>query len=93
MTPLPFGPYSFFRSRDDDPVRQARRSAPFVTIVYHPHKGGWKAIWTDKVDILGRFNGTREEVIAWARERCDDILYGDPDDRTAPMVPLGPDDE
>ena len=92
MPPLPFDPYNFW-SRENNPVRQARRSAPFVTIVYHPHRGAWKATWTDKVDLLGRLNGTREEVIAWARERCDDILYADPDDTTAPMVPLEPDDE
>jgi|GEM_PF-2956718 len=92
MTPLPFGPY-YFGPRDDDPVRQARRSAPFVIIVYHPHRGAWTAIWTDKVSRLGRLNGTREEVIAWARERCDDILYADPDDTTAPLVPLEPDEE
>ncbi|HST48881.1 hypothetical protein [Jatrophihabitans sp.] len=92
MTRPPFGPYNF-RSREDDPVRQARRTAPFVIIVYHPHRGAWKATWTDKVDILGRLNGTREEVIAWARERCDDIICADPYDVTAPMMPLEPDDE
>ena len=73
--------------------REARRTAPFVVIEYYPHRGAWKAICGDKVDRLGRFEGTREQCIAWARERCDDIrICADPYDVTAPMVQLGPDD-
>lgn len=85
-----------FRSRADDPVRNARRTAPFVVINYQGDRdrGVWAAIWGDKVDRLGKFRGTRAEVIAWARERCEDIrICADPYDETAPLVPLGPDDE
>jgi hypothetical protein len=73
---------------------EARRTAPFVVIGYRNRKGTWVAIWTDKASRLGRFEGTREEVIAWARERCDDIriISGPDGDHLYPRQ-LGPDDE
>jgi len=92
MTPAPFDSDDF-RSRKDDPVRNARRTAPFVIIDCRSSNGPWTAIWGDKVDRYGKFKGTREEVIAWARERCDDIrICDDPDDEYAPLRPLRPDD-
>lgn len=95
MTPPPWD-HDNFRSREDDLARKARRTAPFVVIEYHGDRdrGVWAAIWGDKVDRLGKFRGTREEAIAWARERCDDIrICADPYDVTAPMAKLGPDDQ
>jgi hypothetical protein len=74
--------------------REARRTAPFIVIGYWSRKGIWRAIWTDKASRLGRFEGTREEVIAWARERCDDIrITPGPDDDYPYPRRLGPDDE
>lgn len=84
----------YLRSHDDDRDREARRTAPFVVIGYWSRKGIWTAIWTDRVDRLGRFEGTREEVIAWARERCDDIrISAGPGEGYPFPRQLGPDDE
>ncbi len=94
MPPLPFGPY-YFGSRAEDPrEREARRTAPFIIIGYWSRKGIWRAIWTDRVDPLGKFEGTRAEVIAWARERCDNIrIAPGPDDNYQDPRRLRPDDE
>jgi hypothetical protein len=53
------------------------------------------AIWIDNEDRRGKFQGTRKEVIAWARERCDDIriTHGPDGDNLYPRRQLGPDDE
>ena len=53
-------------------LREASRSDPFIIIDYRSRQGVWRAWWTDKVSLLGELDGTREEVIAWSRERCDD---------------------
>jgi hypothetical protein len=74
--------------------REAKRSAPFILIDYRSAHQAWWAVWTDKISLLDDFEGTRAEAIAWARERSDDIrICADPYDVTAPMVPLGPDEE
>jgi len=77
-------------SRGDGPARRA----PFIVIGYSSRKEIWRAIWIDNEDRLGKFQGTRKEVIAWARERCDDIrIYPGPDDDYPYPRRLGPDDE
>lgn len=63
--------------------------SPTVTIVYFADDDTWQAVWGGR-ELLGEFEGTREEAIAWARERCDTIrIYslseGD-------IVDLGPDE-
>ncbi|HEY0167552.1 MAG TPA: hypothetical protein VGB75_10970 [Jatrophihabitans sp.] len=75
-------------------LREASRSDPFIIIDYRSHTDTWRAWWTDKISLLGELEGTREQVIAWARERCDDIrICSDPDDENALLVELGPDDQ
>lgn len=49
------------------------RRAPFIVIGYSARKGVWRAVWIDGDDGRGKFQGTRKEVIAWARERCEEI--------------------
>jgi hypothetical protein len=74
--------------------REARRRPPFIVIGYWSRKRTWRAIWTDNVANLGKFEGTREEVIAWARERCDNIrIDPGPDDDYPYPRQLGPDDQ
>jgi hypothetical protein len=91
MTGPPWGDDSDdLPSRADEPVRRA----PFIAIGYWARKGIWRAIWIDNEDGLGKFQGTREEVIAWARARCDDIrIHPGPDDDYQYPRQLGPDDE
>ena len=75
-------------------LREASRSDPFIIIDYRSRQGVWRAWWTDKISLLGEFEGTREEVIAWSRERSDNIrICSDPDDDNALLVELGPDDQ
>jgi hypothetical protein len=92
MTGPPYDPSDYRSGNDDDRERGARRRDPFVVIGYSSRKAIWRAIWIDNEARLGRFQGTREEVIAWARERCDDIRI-----TSGPGYPfprqLGPDDE
>jgi hypothetical protein len=74
-------------------LREASRSEPFIIIDYRSRTDTWKALWTDKISLLGEHEGTREEAIAWSRERSDDIrICSDPHD-DAPPVQLGPDDQ
>jgi hypothetical protein len=97
--PNPWSPYPDYLPPGidlfkEDREREARRTTPHVTIDYRPHKRNWKAYWNDTISLLGKFEGTREECIAWARERCDDIrICSDPDDPNAYLMQLGPDDE
>lgn len=71
----------------------ARRGS-YVAIGYSARKRIWRAIWIDNEDGRGKFQGTRKEVIAWARERCDDIRIGPgPDDDYPYQRQLGPDEE
>ncbi|MDQ1742912.1 MAG: hypothetical protein QOE23_1251 [Pseudonocardiales bacterium] len=88
---LPPG-YTFNHAREVRD-REGKRSDPFILISYRSLHDAWWAVWTDKISLLGDFEGTRAEAIAWARERCDNIrICADPIDYTAPMVQLGPDD-
>ncbi|HST48878.1 hypothetical protein [Jatrophihabitans sp.] len=74
--------------------REAMRSDPFILIDYSSLFGVWRAAWTDKISLLGSCEGTREQCIAWARERSDNIrICSNPHDPAAIMVQLGPDDE
>lgn len=45
---------------------------PSITIMYVDDEDVWEAVWGDK-KLLGEFAGTREQAIAWARERCGTI--------------------
>jgi hypothetical protein len=93
MTYPPFDPSDFSR-REDWREGEARRRAPFVVIGYSSRKGIWMAIWIDNEDRLGKFRGTRKEVLAWARERCDDIrITHTPDGDYQSTRQLGPDEE
>lgn len=35
--------------------------------------GTWHASWQGR-ELLGEFDGTRAEAVAWARERCERVL-------------------
>lgn len=64
--------------------------SPTVTIMYFADEDTWQAVWGGRQQ-LGEFEGTREEAIAWARERCDIIrIYSPAEDD---IVDLGPDGE
>jgi hypothetical protein len=81
---------------DDPPSRPADRArrAPFIVIGYSTRKGNWRAIWIDNEDGRGKFQGTRREVIAWARERCDNIrITHGPHGKEIYPRQLGPDEE
>jgi len=83
-----------FDVASDLAAREAYRSEPFIIIDCRPHQDIWRAFWTDKISLLGRFEGTREQAIAWARKRCDAThICADPDDENAQLIQLGPDDE
>jgi hypothetical protein len=63
--------------------------SPTVTIMYFADDDTWQAVWGGRQQ-LGEFEGTREEAIAWARERCDTIrIYSPIEDD---IVELGPDE-
>jgi len=90
MTGPPWDGFDDPPSGADNPVRRA----PFVVIGYSSRKRIWRAIWIDNEDGRGKFQGTRKEVIAWARERCDNIRITDgPDGDDQYPRQLGPDEE
>ncbi|HEX8093617.1 hypothetical protein [Jatrophihabitans sp.] len=64
--------------------------SPTVTIVYFADEDTWQAVWGGRQQ-LGEFEGTREEAIAWARERCDTIRIYSLIQRD--IVDLAPDDQ
>ncbi|MBV9820809.1 MAG: hypothetical protein JO144_01085 [Actinobacteria bacterium] len=90
MTPPPW-----LDDSDDPPSPPAGRArrAPFVVIGYSARKQVWRAIWIDD-EGRGKFQGTRKEAIAWARQRCDDIrvTHGPGGEDITPRQ-LGPDEE
>jgi hypothetical protein len=45
---------------------------PSITIMYIADEDVWQAVWGDRQQ-LGEFQGTRDEAITWARERCETI--------------------
>jgi hypothetical protein len=53
---------------DDDSID----FSPSVTIMYIADEDVWQAVWGDRQQ-LGEFEGTRDQAIAWARERCETI--------------------
>lgn len=94
MTHPPWDPFNLAQEAKEARLREEARSEPFIIIDYRSHKDVWLAWWTDKISLLGEFEGTREQAIAWARERSDNIrICSDPDDENAPAVELGPDDQ
>jgi hypothetical protein len=56
----------------EEPGEDSIDFRPSVTIMYIADEGVWQAVWGDRHE-LGEFEGTREEAIAWARERCETI--------------------
>jgi hypothetical protein len=86
-------PYAHFGRPGHDPVGPVDIGDDEYLMIHilrqYDGPGLWRAIWGQK-KVLGDFTGTREQAIAWARERCDTILIYSPalDD----MVELGPDD-
>ncbi len=77
-------------ARGDGPARRA----PFIVIGYSSRKQIWRAIWIDNEDGRGKFQGTRKEVIAWARQRCDNIrITHRPDGGEMYPRQLGPDED
>lgn len=94
MTHPPWDPFDLARGAKEARLREASRSEPFIIIDYRSLQGVWRAWWTDKISLLGSFEGTREQAIAWSRERSDNIrICSDPDDDDALLVELGPDDQ
>lgn len=63
--------------------------SPTVTIMYFADEGIWQAVWGGR-EQLGEFAGTREEAVAWARERCDTIRIYSPSEND--IVELRPDE-
>ena len=57
--------------------------------MYIADEDAWQAVWGDRQQ-LGEFEGTREEAIAWARERCEVIRIYSMSERD--IVKLGPDE-
>lgn len=45
---------------------------PSITIGCIAARDVWQAVWGDR-QLLGEFEGTRTDAIAWARERCETI--------------------
>ncbi|HST47721.1 hypothetical protein [Jatrophihabitans sp.] len=63
--------------------------SPTVTIMYFADDDTWQAVWGGR-EQLGEFEGTREEAIAWARERCNTIRIYSPSE--GDIVDLVPDE-
>jgi hypothetical protein len=63
---------------------------PSISIMYIADEDVWQAVWGDRQQ-LGEFEGTREEAIAWARERCETIRIYSLTERD--IVDLGPDEQ
>ena len=94
MSHPPWDPVDLARRAKEARLREEARSEPFIIIDYRSNTDTWHAWWTDKVSVLGKLEGTREQVIAWARERSDNIrICSDPHDEDALLVELGPDDQ
>ncbi|MDQ1742911.1 MAG: hypothetical protein QOE23_1250 [Pseudonocardiales bacterium] len=72
-----------------EPGHLGEDEGPSIVIAYSRLKGSWVAVWGDR-KLIEEFRGTREQVIAWARERCETILTYNADDE---LVALGPDDQ
>ena len=94
MTHPPWDPFDLAAWAKAARLREEARSDPFIIIDYRSNTDTWSAWWTDSISLLGRFDGTREQAIAWARERSDNIrICSDPHDDNAPPVQLGPEDQ
>jgi hypothetical protein len=63
---------------------------PSATIMYIADEDVWQAVWGDRQQ-LGEREGTRQEAIAWARERCETIRIYSLAERD--IVDLGPDEQ
>jgi hypothetical protein len=70
---------------DDDSID----FSPSVTIMYIADDDVWRAVWGGR-HFLGEFEGTREDAIVWARDRCKIIRIYSLSERD--IVDLGADE-
>lgn len=69
---MDYADYRSHSSEAEEPDDDSIDFSPSVTIMYIADEDVWQAVWGDR-QLLGEFEGTREEAIAWARKRCDII--------------------
>jgi len=72
------------------PADEGDPDVPESTVVVKLSDGSWHAIWQSKDGLLGEFDGTEPDAIAWARQRSTrcwvyseavgDLVLLDPDD-------------
>jgi len=87
-------PPDYDEAADLAAAEQSEDLEHIVIIGYSPAADVWRAFLTDQRKLLDELTGTREQAIAWARQRAADIrICSDPHDETAPTVQLGPDDQ
>jgi hypothetical protein len=55
---------------------------PYITIMNFAPAKEWHAVWFGpgiRDGLHGEFDGSREDAIAWSRQRCTDILIWSPE--------------
>ncbi len=66
--------------------------ATFITIGYLDEENVWHAVWVGDDDrFFGDFDGDRDKVIRWSRDRASEIVIWSPADDD--FVPLGEESE